>query len=96
MKMEAAFNRRMRKTARTVVWEGAGAQSPAPDPISLSLSIQINGQPSGGPVITNFTVPTSPPPPRSGYVGIAPSHQYFQTGDGQPLRLIGENVAWGE
>ena len=23
----------MRKTARTVVWEGAGAQSPAPDPI---------------------------------------------------------------
>ena len=26
-------NRRMRKTARTVVWEGAGAQSPAPDPI---------------------------------------------------------------
>jgi hypothetical protein len=27
MKMEAAFNRRMRKTARTVVWEGAGAQS---------------------------------------------------------------------
>ena len=33
MKMEAAFNRRMRKIARTVVWEGAGAQSPAPDPI---------------------------------------------------------------
>ena len=31
--MTAAFNRRMRKTARTVVWEGAGAQSPAPDPI---------------------------------------------------------------
>ena len=25
----------MRKTARTVVWEGAGAQSPAPDPIGL-------------------------------------------------------------
>ena len=31
--MEAAFNRRMRKTARPVVWEGAGAQSPALDPI---------------------------------------------------------------
>ena len=31
--MAAAFNRRMRKTARPVVWEGAGAQSPAPDPI---------------------------------------------------------------
>ena len=24
----------MRKTARPVVWEGAGAQSPAPDPIA--------------------------------------------------------------
>jgi hypothetical protein len=24
----------MRKTARLVVWEGAGAQSPAPDPIA--------------------------------------------------------------
>ena len=28
----ADFNRRMRKTARPVGWEGAGAQSPAPDP----------------------------------------------------------------
>jgi len=62
---------------------------------SLSLTIQTNGQPSGGPVITNFSVPTSAPPVRSGYVDIAPSRQYFQTGDGQPLRLIGENVAWG-
>ena len=26
----------MRKTARTVVWEGAGAQSPAPDPIGTN------------------------------------------------------------
>ena len=33
----AAFNRRMRKTARPVVWEGAGAQSPAPDPIAPSV-----------------------------------------------------------
>src|SRR6266478_5330190 len=32
----AAFNRRMRKTARTVVWEGAEAQSSAPDPIALN------------------------------------------------------------
>ncbi|MGH6628140.1 MAG: hypothetical protein ACREB3_00230 [Burkholderiales bacterium] len=37
MKIEAAFNRRMRKTARPVVWEGAGAQSPAPDPIGARL-----------------------------------------------------------
>jgi hypothetical protein len=41
MKMEAAFNRRMRKTARTVVWEGAGAQSPAPDPIANDSRIRL-------------------------------------------------------
>jgi hypothetical protein len=29
----AGFNRRMRKTACPVVWEGHGAQSPRPDPI---------------------------------------------------------------
>ena len=28
----------MRKTARTVVWEGAGAQSPAPAPIGFAES----------------------------------------------------------
>ena len=33
----AACNRRMRKTARPMVWEGAGAQSPAHDPIARSL-----------------------------------------------------------
>jgi hypothetical protein len=63
---------------------------------SLLLTIQTNAQSSGGPVVTNFTVPASPPPVRSGYAGLAPSHQYLQTGDGQPLRLIGENVAWGD
>src|SRR5579875_1383204 len=31
----AEFNRRMRKTARPVVWEGDGAQSPSLDPILL-------------------------------------------------------------
>ena len=29
-----------------------------------------------------------------GYVQVAPSHQYFQTTDGQALRIIGENVCW--
>jgi hypothetical protein len=40
------INRRMRKTARPVVWEGAGAQSPALDLImsgemSLPLRVQL-------------------------------------------------------
>jgi hypothetical protein len=29
----AGFNRRMRKTARPVVWKGHGAKSPCPHPI---------------------------------------------------------------
>jgi hypothetical protein len=61
---------------------------------SLSLSIQTNNQPYGTPVITNFVVSAMGSPARSGYVEIAPGKQYFQTGDGQPLRLIGENVGW--
>jgi hypothetical protein len=61
---------------------------------SLSLAIRTNGQMSGSPAVTNFTVPTGPPPARFGYVGLAPGRQYFQTGDGQALRLIGEDVCW--
>ena len=38
--MTAAFNRRMRKTARTVVWEGVGAQSSAPHPIGFPQRIE--------------------------------------------------------
>jgi len=37
MYIAAAFNRWMRKTARPVVWEGAGAKSPALDPINMSI-----------------------------------------------------------
>src|SRR5450631_3868503 len=32
----AGFNRRMRKTARTVVWESDGAQTPSLDPITIN------------------------------------------------------------
>ena len=35
---DACFNRRMRKTARPVVWEGDGAQSPSLDPIKKVTS----------------------------------------------------------
>ncbi|MBI2516310.1 MAG: cellulase family glycosylhydrolase [Opitutae bacterium] len=33
---------------------------------------------------------------RHGWVGIAADRRYFQTSDGRPLRLIGENVCWPE
>jgi hypothetical protein len=61
---------------------------------TLSVTIRTNGQIYGGPVVTNFTVPASQPTNRYGYVGLASSHQYFQTGDGQALRLVGEDVGW--
>ena len=35
----AGSNRRIRKTVRPVVWEGAGAQSPVPDPIVPGYSV---------------------------------------------------------
>ena len=63
---------------------------------SLSLTIKTNNQSFGGPVAMNFVVPSNPPPAHFGYVGIAPGRQHFQTGDGQPLRLIGENICWGD
>jgi len=61
---------------------------------ALSLVIRTNGQGSGSPSVTNFMVAGGAAPAGSGYVRIASSRQYFETGDGQSLRLIGENVGW--
>jgi len=61
---------------------------------SVALSLQTNGQAAGSAVTTNFVVPTATAPPGSGYVRVAANRQYFETGDGQALRLIGENAAW--
>jgi hypothetical protein len=61
---------------------------------SLSLAITTNGVPTGTAGLTNFTVEAASPPARTGFVQVAPGQQYLRTGDGQPLRLIGENVCW--
>jgi hypothetical protein len=61
---------------------------------ALSLAIRTNGQSSGAPATASFTVPATSPPAQAGYVRVAASRQYFETGDGQGLRLIGENVDW--
>jgi hypothetical protein len=39
-------------------------------------------------------VPAGTAPAGSGYAKLGPGGQYLQTSDGQPLRLIGENVCW--
>ena len=67
---------------------------PEPGNYLLSLTIRTNGQLYGSATVTNFNVPAAVPPPGSGYVRVAPSQQYFETGDGRALRLIGENVSW--
>jgi hypothetical protein len=61
---------------------------------SVALTIRTNGQLYGPAATTNFAVPAAIAPPGSGYVRVAGSKQYFETGDGQALRLIGENVCW--
>ena len=60
----------------------------------LSLTIFTNGVASGAPVVTAFSVPAYSPTNRFGYVRIAAGNQYFETGNGQALRLIGHNVCW--
>ncbi len=64
-----------------------------PGDYSLSLTIRTNGWLMAT-VATNFNVVSNIAPARFGYVSVAPGKQYFQTGDGRALPLIGENVAW--
>jgi len=61
---------------------------------SLTLAIVTNGVAAGPTVVTNFSVLDTNPLARAGYAQVAPGQQYFRTGDGQPLRLIGHNVCW--
>ena len=61
---------------------------------SVWVTVRTNAQVYATSATTTFTVPTNSPPQGSGYVGLATNHQYFQTSDGTPLRLIGENVGW--
>lgn len=61
---------------------------------TVSLVIQTNNQFYGSPVVTNFTVPAGAPPAGFGYARVAANKEYFETSDGQALRLIGMNVGW--
>ena len=67
-----------------------------PGDYTLSLNIETNGVAAGEPVGTHFTVPAAAPLGQHGYVRVAPDKHYFETSDGQPLRLVGENVCWAE
>ena len=67
---------------------------PEPGAYSVSLLTLTNGQPYSAPVVLGFNVPVTAPPARAGYVGIDSGGRYFQTGDGQALPLIGQDVCW--
>jgi hypothetical protein len=70
---------------------------PEPGSYSISITIRTNGFISSAAAETNFTVAALNPTNRFGYVRTASSGQYFETGDGRPLGLIGEKhwLAWG-
>jgi len=61
---------------------------------AVSVTVRTNGQFHGASTATSFSVISNAPITRAGYVRIAAGGQYFETGDGQALRLIGENVCW--
>ncbi|HZV36640.1 MAG TPA: DUF5060 domain-containing protein, partial [Verrucomicrobiae bacterium] len=61
---------------------------------SVSLIIRTNRQLFSPTATTNFTVAPGVTSSGFGYVRVAPGRQYFETGDGHPLRLIGENADW--
>jgi hypothetical protein len=65
-----------------------------PGDYTVSLNIQTNNVSAGKPVVTHFNVPAAEPSGQRGYVRVAPDHRYFETSDGRPLRLIGQNVCW--
>jgi len=61
---------------------------------SVSVVVKTNQQFYGASPATAFSVASNAPPTRAGNVRIASSGPYFETSDGQALRLIGENVCW--
>lgn len=61
---------------------------------SMSLVMYTNDHIFNAPATTNFSVAAGAVPSGSGYVSVAPGHQYFETGAARALRLIGENVDW--
>lgn len=59
----------------------------------LEIRLGTNGSPQVSWAKTNF-VASEAGQQRTGFVRIGSGNQYFETGDGQPLKLIGHNVCW--
>lgn len=60
----------------------------------VALSAALNGASPSVIATSRFTVTALPGPAARGWVRVASDRRYFETTDGQALRLIGENVCW--
>lgn len=60
----------------------------------LTLAWRVGAGGPCGRARASFVAAPGRDPTRAGWVRIAPDHRYFETSDGRPLRLIGENVCW--
>ena len=67
-----------------------------PGEYTLVLSITQPGQAAAVPGVTKFTVASVVPKNGQGWIRTAADRRYLETSDGNPLRLIGANVCWGE
>ena len=67
-----------------------------PGDYTLSLNIRTNDVPAGKPVVMHFKVPSVAPSGPRGYVRVSPGKRYFETSDGRPLRLVGQNLCWAD
>lgn len=63
---------------------------------SLTLAAKLGGGAAPEPVTIHFNVASKTVSHPQGWVRTGADHRYFETSDGQPLRLIGENVCWYE
>ncbi|HEY5914480.1 MAG TPA: DUF5060 domain-containing protein [Verrucomicrobiae bacterium] len=94
-----AYQRALLGGNETLTLSGAGEwrlrfTPPETGNYTVSVTVLTNNQFYGASASTFFSVPASGLPARSGYVRVRPGSAYFETGDGQPLRLVGENLCY--
>lgn len=61
---------------------------------ALMVAVALNGAPAENRGSLRFDVGAPKPEVSRGWVRTRPDHRYFETSDGKPLRLVGENVCW--
>lgn len=67
-----------------------------PGRYSLAITVKLAGKEPAVLAQSTFEVAAETIGDRHGWVEIGSDRRYFQTSDGRPLRLIGENVCWPE